>query len=550
MRTFLICAAALLDLASLRAEINSPSLNPVIPGFHPDPSVCRVGEDYYLATSTFEYFPGVPIFQSRDLVHWKPVGHALSGTDQLNLATARCDGGIFAPTLRYHDGLFYMVTTLTSPISGPNNQRGDFVVTSTDPKGPWSRPHWIEGALGIDPSLFFDDDGTLYMCGNRKPENPLNEKHRVIWIRKLDRNTWRLNGPEGLLDPAHYFSNGKLGSVSNFEGPHLYKKDGMYYLLLSHGGTGKNHAVSIWRSSTPLGPWEENPGNPILTQRIDKKDRTPGITCTGHADLVQGADGRWWMVFLGVRGEEGTSPMGRETFLEPVDWSGVWPIVNPTHPGRADFTIHPDAQSAERTSSGERFRTDFRERTLSPEWSMIRTPASRWWSFPKNEEGIFLKLRPEELTGNNNPGFLGIRITEPDFEAVTRLIFAPDSPGECAGLAVERSSSACWMLVVENRGNGLEAAVYEGSNRILSRPLKGGTAVDLKISMHFPRLEFYCREGAGDWDLVAERDARAISTVPTGHFTGAMVGIYASSRGRPSRQKALFRFFDYGSNRS
>jgi xylan 1,4-beta-xylosidase len=544
VRAFLIGVTVPLCMVCLHAEGDLTPSNPILPGFHPDPSVCRVGEDYYLATSSFEYFPGVPIFRSRDLVHWTPLGHALSGRDQIDLGKARCDGGIFAPTLRHHGGLFYMVTTLTAPVSGTNNQHGDFIVTAPDPKGPWSRPHWIEGALGIDPSLFFDDDGSVYLCGNRKPEAPLNEKHRVIWIRKLDLATWRLEGPEGVLDAAPYFSNGKLGSVSNFEGPHLYKKDGSYYLLISHGGTGKNHAVSIWKSSSPLGPWEENPDNPILTQRPDRKDRTPGITCTGHADLVQGTDGRWWVVFLGVRGEEGVSPMGRETFLEPVDWSGTWPVVNPRHEGRADFTLS-SVSSAKGVSAQTAFHDDFTEHSLSPEWSMIRTPESQWWSFPEHGSGIFLQARAEELTGSNNPSFLGVRITQPDFEASTRLSFSPDFPSECAGLAVERSSSASWMLVVENAGNGLGAAVYEGTKRLASVSLKDDGVVDLKISMHFPTMEFSYRQGTGGWNAVAACDVQRIATVPTGHFTGAMVGLCASSRGRTSEQKALFRLFDY-----
>lgn len=520
------------------------AFNPIIPGFHPDPSICRVGDDYYLANSSFEYFPGVPIFQSKDLIHWKAIGHALDRKDQLDLTRARCDGGIYAPTLRFHEGTFYMVTTLTSPVTGATNQRGDFIVTATNPAGPWSLPHWINQAKGIDPSLFFNDDGSVYMCGNAKPEKILNEKHRVIWIQKLNLKTWQLEGPQGILDSAHYFTSGKLGSVSNFEGPHLYKKGGIYYLLLSHGGTGKNHAVSIWRSSTPLGPWEENPSNPILTQRMEMKDRTPGITCTGHADLVQGTDGRWWMVFLGVRGEDGNSPMGRETFLEPVDWSGIWPIVNPSHSGRTDFTIDSPDSSNTNLVAGN-FHTDFQDRLLSPEWSMIRTPNAPWWSFPKKGGGISLQLRPDEISGTNQPSFLGIRITEPNCRASTSLSINPVSPEECAGLAIERSSVACWTLVVENPGNSPQVSVYEGTNRLASHTIKPDAKTELRISMMFPKLDFSFKQGSEDWKTIATSEAPAIATAPPGHFTGAMIGLYASSRGKESDQRANFDYFEY-----
>ena len=533
------------------ASLSNPSpviakakaFNPIIPGFHPDPSICRVGDDYFLATSSFEYFPGVPIFQSKDLIHWKTVGHALQRKDQLDLTHARCDGGIFAPTLRFHKGTFYMVTTLTSPVSGSANQKGDFIVTATNPAGPWSSPHWIDKAKGIDPSLFFDDDGCVYMCGNMKPENLLNEKHRVIWIQRLNLTTWQLEGHQGILDSAPYFTSGKLGSVSNFEGPHLYKKDGFYYLLLSHGGTGKNHAVSIWRSSTPLGPWEENPANPILTQRMEMKDRTPGITCTGHADLVQGTDERWWMVFLGVRGDDGISPMGRETFLEPVDWSGIWPIVNPSHTGRTDFTIDsPDPNTNPVTG---KFRTNFKDRSLSPEWSMIRTPDAPWWSFPKEGGSISLQLRPDEISGSNQPSFLGIRITEPNCMASTSVSITPTSPEECAGLAIERSSVACWSLVVENPGSGPQVSVFEGTNRLAFTTIKADANIDLRITMKFPNLDFSFKQDSKNWKTITSCEAPAIATAPPGHFTGAMIGLYASSRSKESDQRANFDYFEY-----
>lgn len=263
--------------------------NPVIPGFNPDPSICRVGEDYYLATSSFEYFPGVPIYHSKDLVHWQMIGHALDRPSQLNLDGVKCSAGIYAPTLRYQNGTFFMTTTLTG-------DAGNFIVTATHAAGPWSEPHWIEDAPGIDPSLFFDDDGKIYFCGTKGAERQLWPTHNNIWVQQLDTVQWKLVGPkiEVIDGSAFYKSNTRMDGgletgMNNFEAPHLYKKEGRYYIILAHGGTGHNHAVSIWASDQVFGPYNSCPQNPILTHR-DLSAHFP-ITATGHGDLIQTQQG-------------------------------------------------------------------------------------------------------------------------------------------------------------------------------------------------------------------------------------------------------------------
>ena len=277
--------------------------NPIIPGFHPDPSICRVGEDYYLVTSTFEYFPGVPIFHSRDLINWRQLGYCLTRESQLPLRNAWNSGGIFAPTIRHHDGVFYMITTNVS-------QGGHFLVTAPAPHGPWSEPVWLEGK-GFDPSLLFDDDGTVYFTHHQSEGitqyvvNPHSgerlSESRVIW-----------------------------GGYNGFgaEGPHLYKLHGYYYLLIAEGGTEYGHMESIARSQSPWGPFEGCPHNPILSHR--SQVYSP-IQATGHGDMVQDQQGQWWMVFLGVRpvGYPHVYHLGRETFLTLVEWdAGGWPVVN------------------------------------------------------------------------------------------------------------------------------------------------------------------------------------------------------------------------------
>ena len=295
------------DWPMLTAPRGTAYRNPVIPGFHPDPSVVRVGDDFYLVTSSFEFFPGVPIFTSRDLVHWRQLGHVLTRESQLPLQKARPSGGIYAPTLRYHDGTFYMITT---NVDGG----GNFLVTAKDPAGPWSEPVWLPDFGGIDPSLFFDDDGTVYLTGqgSGSPGQP-----RGIYQTTLDVKTGKLLGPLRLVWD-------RTGTRYP-EGPHLYKIRGRYYLMIAEGGTEYGHMVTIARSDSPWGPFEACPRNPILTHRQTENDMP--VQGTGHADLVEAADGSWWMVFLAFRPVSGYwHHLGRETFLAPVTWDADgWP---------------------------------------------------------------------------------------------------------------------------------------------------------------------------------------------------------------------------------
>lgn len=257
------------------APLSSKYSNPILPGFYPDPSVCRVGADFYLVTSSFHYFPGVPIFHSRDLVHWRQIGHCLTSRSQLNLDGCKSSLGIFAPTLRFHKGLFYMITTNT-------NGFRNFYVWAKQPEGPWSEPVWLDWP-GIDPSLFFDEDGRVYITGNG---GFLGDEALGIYQAEINPETG------SLLSERRFIWAGTGAKAP--EGPHLYKIHGKYYLLIAEGGTEYGHMVTIARSDHPYGPYESHPFNPILTHRsIDSP-----IQATGHADLVELEDGSWWAVFL------------------------------------------------------------------------------------------------------------------------------------------------------------------------------------------------------------------------------------------------------------
>ena len=289
--------------------------NPILPGFCPDPSICRVGEDYYLVVSSFSYFPGVPVFHSKDLAHWEQIGNVLERTSQLPLPQSGHSQGIYAPTIRYCDGTFYMITTNVSA-------GGNFIVTASDPAGPWSEPYWLgEEAQGIDPSLFFDDDGTCYYIGTRPNQKGVRYNGDwEIWVQQLDLSTMRLTGESKKV------WKGAGHHVIWPEGPHLYKKGEYYYLMHAEGGTADNHAVAIARSRDIWGPYEGCPNNPILTHRHLGTEYP--ITAVGHGDLVADENDNWYMVMLGSRRCEGHVNTGRDTYLAKVTWENDWPVVN------------------------------------------------------------------------------------------------------------------------------------------------------------------------------------------------------------------------------
>lgn len=269
-----------------------------------------------MVNSSFAYFPGIPVFHSRDLAHWEQIGNALDREEQLPLSGSEISRGIFAPTIRYHEGTYYIITTNV-------DHGGNFVITAQDPKGPWSVPHYLgDAAEGIDPSLFFDEDGKCYYVGTRP--NPSGVRHNgdwEIWIEELDLHAMCLKGAGTAV------WKGALKDCIWPEGPHLYKKDGWYYLMIAEGGTGPEHSISIARSRS-LREWFCGcKRNPIFTHRNLGRDYP--VIYAGHGDLVDDADGNWYVVMLASRPCEGHCSIGRETFLAKVEWEDGWPVINP-----------------------------------------------------------------------------------------------------------------------------------------------------------------------------------------------------------------------------
>jgi xylan 1,4-beta-xylosidase len=508
--------------------------NPIIPGFYPDPSICRVGEDYYLVTSTFEYFPGVPVFHSRDLVHWRQIGHVLDRPSQLDLDGVRPSGGIYAPTIRYHDGVFYMITTNV-------DRGGNFFVTATEPAGPWSDPYWLKDAPGIDPSLLFDDDGRAWYTGNRTPlDGERFPGHREIWLQELDLGTKRLTGEKVSL------WDGAVRGAVWAEAPHLYKIDGLYYLMIAEGGTGHDHAVTIARSETIAGPYEANPRNPILTHRHLGRDYP--IVNTGHADIVQTQDGKWWMVCLASRPYGGYyRNLGRETFLMPVRWEDGWPVVSPGR-GRIEFTYDaPDLPAQAWVAPPACDNFDGPELALC--WNFIRTPREDFWSLAERPGYLRLRLRPQAISRWENPSFVGRRQQHASFAARTALEFTPVGENETAGLVLLQNGDFQFRFVSTLKAGGTVVRLIErreGREAVLAqKPVPAGRLY-LKVEAAGQDYGFTYATAPEQWLPLAEKvDGRILSTDVAGGFVGAYIGMVASANGEESANVADFDWFEY-----
>ena len=513
-------------------------MNPILPGFYPDPSICRVNDDYYLVTSTFAYFPGVPIFHSRDLVHWNQIGNILERKEQLPLVNAETSEGIFAPTLRCHDGTFYMITTNVTPTNDINN----FIVTATDPAGPWSDPYPLDSA-GIDPSLFFDDDGKCYYCGTQnRREGSRYFGDNEIYIQELDLNTMKLVGESY---PAWH---GALRGVEWPEGPHIYKKDGYYYLLISEAGTGHNHAVSIARSKSLTEPFTGHKANPIFTHR--HLGYHYPIVNVGHPDIVETQNGEWWMVCLASRPRGGYyRNLGRETYLVPFIWEDGWPVINPGKGILEDTFPMPNlpAHEAKEIPAKEDFDTD----TLPLHFMYLRNPKEENYSLTNRPGYLEMKLDADTLSTKGTPSYVCQRQLSFDFTAETKLSFSPAVENEQAGIAIYQSQSFNYQLLAGKKGDATVLSLVKTERdevTVLKEEILDALYPDLtlRITENEQDLTFaYSVDGKSEKILADKVDARILSTDVAGGFVGNTIGLYATSNGEESSTVAAFDYFLY-----
>jgi len=492
--------------------------NPILPGFHPDPSICRVGDDFYLTNSTFEIFPGLPISHSRDLVHWEQIGNALDRTSQIPLKGAPDGGGLYAPTIRYWKGKFYISCT-------NYNGRGGFVVSAENPAGPWSEPLWLND-WGMDGSLFFDDDGKVYYT---KAAGGVD-----ISQAELDIEAGKL------LTPFKIIYTDK--SEHDNEGPHLYKIKGRYYLMLAEGGTGTSHAEFIGRSHSPWGPFERCPYNPILTERDDPQSP---IQCTGHGDLFETVDGSWWMVFLGVRPQDGKSVLGRETFLAPVTWTADgWPIVNGNHHMAVEMPaphLKPFPVKKPQTV------TRFKPQKLGPEWIYIRNVDPSNFSLTAHPGFLSIKAAKDSLSNTKEePAFVGKRQTAFRFTARTAMRFHPAQEGEEAGLCVRSTDDNHYEVGVEFYQGKTQAFLrntVKGNMFTLARQSLKSRDVQLELSGNESQYQFAWSPDGKEWNSLGASPSADLSKEKAGGYTGTEIGLYASANGKESPAYADFAWF-------
>lgn len=516
--------------------------NPILPGCYPDPSICRAGEDFYLVTSTFEYFPGLPVFHSRDLRTWRQVGHALDRPGMLDMTGIASSGGLYAPTIRYHDGLFWLVCTLVD--QADDTRGGHFLLTAADPAGPWSDPVWLD-ADGIDPSLFVDDDGRVWVHGTRLAREPEWHDQTEVWLRELDPATKELVGPEHVL-----WKGALLGAVWA-EAPHLYKVDGTYYLVAAEGGTEIHHAVSVARSGSVTGPYEGSRANPHLTHR--HLGRTADVVGVGHADLVQHVDGSWWAVLLGMRPYGGYHyNLGRETFLVPVVWEDGWPLFAPGLGRVPDVVEVPDvgADSAVAGDAVGRAVDPARAGVVLPDdprWTTLRAP----WDHVATPHGEGWRLRPQPVTlaEPGTPSFLGVRQQHRDVDASATFRLGALAEGEEAGVVVRQSERDHATLTVSRTGSGWTVrAVHRrgGEPHVVGEvALDVGDDARVRLGVSARGQDYaLLAQGAGDAVRVAVVDGRTLDTVATGGFLGLWLGVVATS-GRPTSTVVDVERFEY-----
>ncbi len=541
--------------------------NPILSGFYPDPSICRVGDDYYMATSSFNYYPGIPMFHSRDLVHWEQIGHGIHRPEQLDYKNCEASLGLWAPTIRYHEGTFYLINTFVS--EGREVYRDNYILTAKDPSGPWSDPVFIQGADGIDPTIFFDEDGRMWYAGNYIEKHPKYEGHHGIYLCELDRTTFQFVGERKVI------WDGARTTSKWIEAPHLYFINGYYYLIVAEGGTFSNHCVMMARAKKVDGDYEICPRNPIVTHRHLPLARE--ISVTGHADIVQTPKGDWWMVLLAVRPYgDFQFNTGRETFLVPFHWEkDGWPLLD-TEDGIVHSTERkpdlPEFVPAGVNPMEQDVLDSFEEETPDLRWNTVQAPKSDFYSLTERKGFLRLSLLPATLWKKNlsdrwhteQPACVVRRQQHHTFEASAKMEFCPKSGKEEAGLVLLQDDRYSYLLTVGQNENGKPAvrlAKAENGVHTVIRELELNAeevnaegSIILGTTCNNETYDFWYEiaEGSRKGIRVAVKEklpAELLSSNVNEGFTGAYVGMYASSCHTESDNHADFDWFRYEGGR-
>jgi len=493
--------------------------NPILPGFYPDPSICRVGDDYYIVNSSFQFFPAVPIHHSKDLINWESIGYVLDRPSQVKLEKIGFWNGIYAPSIRYHSGVFYMTTTNTS-------DKGNFYVYTENPASEWSEPIWVDQG-GIDPDIFFDEDGKTYFVSAMGG----------IHLCQIDIKTGkRLSETQKIWDGT---------GARHTEAPHIYKKDGYYYLLVAEGGTEYGHKATIARSRSLFGPYESNPGNPILTH-INQNGAFSPIQGIGHADFIQAHDGSWWTVFLGFRPQSGIHHLlGRETFLAPVKWEeNTWPVIN----GDGTVSLSMDCATLPQTKAPEKsIKVDFKESKLGNEWNYLCNPNLDNYSLTEREGYLRLKASTITLANIDSPTFIGRRQQHINFRATTILDYSNLKENSEAGITTYMASNYRYDLSIKRANNKdiLTLSYYLGSLRHIEKEVElSDTKVYLRVEGNNDIYSYYYSTNDEEYRNLGNIDTRFLSTETAGGFTGIYLGLFAQSK-NADNSYVDFDWFEY-----
>lgn len=509
-------------------------LNPILSGFYPDPSICRVGKKFYLINSSFTFFPGLPLFESTDLVHWKQISNVINRKDQADFSGANVSEGMYAPTIRYHKGTFYVICTNVSGV-------GNFIVTAKNPGGPWTTPVKIPFD-GIDPDLFFDDNDKVYIAHNGPPPNnkSLHDGHRAIYMFEFDIKKFKI------VSESKCIINGGTDMALKpvwIEGPHVIKKSGYYYLICAQGGTGFQHSEVVFRSQNIFGPYISYANNPILGQSHLDPNRKNEISTTGHADFVELENGDWWAVFLGCRPyEKDFYNTGRETFMLPVEWIGGWPEIiggkSPIPLVNKKPNLPNSKKNISPTTGNFISQDDFNTKKLGMEWSFLRTPNEKWYELSKGK--LYLMPRKESIHTKTNFSFIGRRQQNTQFEVSTKLTYSPKSTTQAAGLLAFQNESQYLLLGKRLNSDGnkevfLEetaATLNNGESTIIAKKELNisSSEIYLKIEGEKRFYNFYYKTSEKeDWILLAKDiDASILSTKEAKGFVGSFLAMYTS----------------------
>lgn len=508
--------------------------SPILQGTYPDPAITRKGDDFYLVNSSFSMFPGVPIFTSKDLVNWKQVGHVLDRPSQLLVEKSGVSHGIYAPDIKYnkHNDTFYMITTQFA------GGIGNMMVKTKDPAKGWSDVKKLNFE-GIDPAIFFDDDGKAYIVHNDAPAAGKEQYngHRVIkiWDYDLEKDQVVAGSDKIIVDGGVDITQKPIW----IEGPHIYKKDGKYFLMCAEGGTGGWHSEVVFVGDSPRGPFVPAKNNPILTQRYFPSDRKEKVDWAGHADLVEGPNGQWYGVFLAIRPNVNNRVnKGRETFILPVDWSGTFPVFdNGLVPMKPKLKL-PKGTKNETGKNGFfpngnfTYNEKFNEKNLDYRWVAMRGPRENFINLSKN--GVQVKPFATNIKALAPVSALFHRLQHEDFETSVSLNYQPKSEKDLAGITMYQSENFNYVFGITKKANDyylvLDRTENGKSTLIASQKIRNSKELKLQVTADKDQFKFnYSVDGKNFENLGGAVSGDILSTDVAGGFTGSLIGLYSTS---------------------